>query len=271
MGKNLGYDAANKQASFGGDLISIGKGMILGIGSVAFSGYSDQIGPFDELALKNNYQLLLKDQGRWAEAGYVEGMDWAMTQRLMWSGIAVGEAGGLVGSQITNTIRNSIKNASVESGAFATRLSAASADADSEAGVGRARGGTLLGEPEAPPANAPADQVRSIDRQNEAARKLAEAGYDVEQLPNDKKNQANPDLRLNGELADVYSPKTSSAISAIKTITEKVKKQADVIVVNLADSALTIDQLDVALKSNPVDGLKKIYIMKDHQFKITEF
>ncbi|WP_153296760.1 hypothetical protein [Xanthomonas oryzae] len=47
--------------------------------------------------------------------------------------------------------------------------------------------------------------MRSIDRQNEAARKLAEAGYDVEQLPNDKKNQANPDLRLNGELADVYS------------------------------------------------------------------
>ncbi|WP_152248905.1 hypothetical protein [Xanthomonas maliensis] len=76
---------------------------------------------------------------------------------------------------------------------------------------------------------------------------------------------------MNGELADVYSPKTSSAISAIKTITEKVKKQADVIVVNLADSPLTIDQLDVALKSNPVGGLKKIYIMKDHQFKITEF
>ncbi|WP_229697921.1 hypothetical protein [Xanthomonas oryzae] len=36
-----------------------------------------------------------------------------------------------------------------------------------------------------------------------------------------------------------------------------MKKQADVIVVNLADSPLTIDQLDVALKSNPAGGLKK--------------
>nr|WP_279627068.1 hemagglutinin repeat-containing protein [Xanthomonas prunicola] len=110
LGTTLGYDAADKQASFGGDLTSIGKGMLLGIGSIAFSGYSDQIGPLDELALKNNYQLLLKDQGRWAEAGYVEGLDWATTQRLMWAGIAVGEAGGLVGGQLTGIIRNSMKN-----------------------------------------------------------------------------------------------------------------------------------------------------------------
>ncbi|WP_199285789.1 hypothetical protein [Xanthomonas vasicola] len=135
LGKKLGYDAADKQANFGGDLTSIGKGMLLGIGSIAFSGYSDQIGPLDELALKNNYQLLLKDQGRWAEAGYVEGLDWATTQRQMWAGIVVGEAGGLVGSQFTNIIRNSIKNTGLESETLSTRVSVASADADSEAGA----------------------------------------------------------------------------------------------------------------------------------------
>ncbi|CCF70682.1 DUF4237 domain-containing protein [Xanthomonas citri pv. punicae] len=108
--------------------------MLLGIGSIAFSGYSDQIGPYDELALKNNYQLLLKDQGRWAEAGYVEGLDWATTQRQMWAGIVVGEAGGLVGSQFTNIIRNSIKSADLEGKALSKRVLAASADADSEAG-----------------------------------------------------------------------------------------------------------------------------------------
>ncbi|MBB5860247.1 filamentous hemagglutinin [Xanthomonas arboricola] len=134
-GTKLGYDAADKQAGLGGDLVSLGKGVLLGIGSIAFSGYSDQIGPYDELALKNNYQLLLKDQGRWAEAGYVEGVDWATTQRQMWAGIVVGEAGGLVGSQFTNIIRNSIKNAGLESKALSTRVSAASADADSEAGA----------------------------------------------------------------------------------------------------------------------------------------
>ncbi|MCL1530073.1 hypothetical protein M3O57_06585 [Xanthomonas nasturtii] len=124
-----------KQASFWDDLISIGKGMLLGMGSVAVSGYSDQIAPFDELALKNNYQLLLKDQGHWADAGCVEGIDWATTQRQMWAGIVVGEAGGLVGSQFTNIIRNSIKNAGLESKALSTRVSAVSADADSEAGA----------------------------------------------------------------------------------------------------------------------------------------
>ncbi|MBB5865793.1 filamentous hemagglutinin [Xanthomonas arboricola] len=135
VGTKLGYDAADKQAGLRGDLVSIGKGVILGIGSIAFSGYSDQIGPYDELALKNNYQLLLKDQGRWAEAGYVEGLDWATTQRLMWAGIAVGEAGALVGGQLTNIIRNSIKNADLEGKALTTRPSVASADADSEAGT----------------------------------------------------------------------------------------------------------------------------------------
>lgn len=197
--------------------------MLLGMGSVAVSGYSDQIAPFDELALKNNYQLLLKDQGHWADAGCVEGIDWATTQRQMWAGIVVGEAGGLVGSQFTNIIRNSINNAGLESKALSTRLSAASADADSEAGLGQARGGTLLGDPELPPPNAPPDHVRSINRQNEAARGLAEAGYNVEQLPNNKKNQANPDLMINGELADVYSPRINSPISVIKTLTKKWK------------------------------------------------
>ncbi|MBV6668444.1 hypothetical protein KV691_03765 [Xanthomonas euvesicatoria pv. alangii] len=234
--------------------------MLLGIGSIAFSGYSDQIGPYDELALKNNYQLLLKDQGRWAEAGYVEGLDWATTQRQMWAGIVVGEAGGLVGSQFTNIIRNSIKNAGLESKALSTRASAASADADSEAGLGQARGGALLGEPEVPPPNAPPDHVRSINRQNEAARGLAEAGYNIEQLPNIKKDRANPDLMINGELADVYSPRANSPISVIKTLANKVEDQASIIVVNLADSPLTLDQVGNALKANPVKGLNKIYI-----------
>ncbi|MBB5860250.1 hypothetical protein [Xanthomonas arboricola] len=52
----------------------------------------------------------------------------------MWAGIVVGEAGGLVGSQFTNIIRNPVKNVDLESKALSTRVSAASAEADSEAG-----------------------------------------------------------------------------------------------------------------------------------------
>ncbi|WP_434608440.1 hypothetical protein [Pseudomonas sp. R1-7] len=83
-----------------------------------------------------------------------------------------------------------------------------SAVTDSEAAVsGLPKIGSLKGEAEIPPPNAPPDMVRSIQRQNEAAKEFAKAGYDVEQLPNQgKKGESRPDLRINGELADVYSP-----------------------------------------------------------------
>ncbi|WP_256127271.1 hypothetical protein [Xanthomonas euvesicatoria] len=65
---------------------------------------------------------------------------------------------------------------------------------------------------------------------------------------------------INGELADVYSPRANSPISVIKTLANKVEDQASIIVVNLADSPLTLDQVGNALKANPVKGLNKIYI-----------
>ena len=128
--------------------------------------------------------------------------------------------------------------------------------------------GELKGQPELPPRNAAADQVRSIERQNEAANALAKSGYDVEQLPNTAKNKQNPDLKVNGEIADVFSLITDSATSVIKTIGEKVEKQAATIVVNLKDSAITISQLEAALGASPVKGLKAVYIMKNGEIKV---
>ncbi len=112
--------------------------------------------------------------------------------------------------------------------------------------------------------------VRSIDRQNEAAKSLAQAGYDIEQLPNIKKNAANLDLKINREFADVFSPRTNNPISVLMTVAEKVEKQALNIVVNLADSQLTFKQIENALSARPVDGLKSLYLLKDGQFKVIE-
>lgn len=128
--------------------------------------------------------------------------------------------------------------------------------------------GSLKGEPELPLKNASPDMIRSIERQNEASKGLAQAGYDVEQLANSGKKGANPDLRINGELADVFSPITNSPISVLKTITGKVETQASNIVVNLADSPLTFEQIENALRSNPVEGLKKLYFMKGGEFRV---
>ncbi|MBX5909565.1 DUF637 domain-containing protein, partial [Pseudomonas aeruginosa] len=146
-----------------------------------------------------------------------------------------------------------------------------SALTDAEAGTSSLpKIGSLKGEPELPPKNASPEMVRSIDRQNEAAKSLARAGYDVEQLPNIKKNSANPDLKINGEFADVFSPRTNSPVSVLMTVTEKVEKQAQNIVVNLADSPLTFKQIENALSVKPVDGLKSLYLLKDGQFKVIE-
>lgn len=145
----------------------------------------------------------------------------------------------------------------------------ASWDADSEAGTSvRTPHGELSGQPELPPKNAPPEQVRAIDRQNEAAIALSKSGYDVEQLPNTGKNMANPDLKVDGDIADVFSPITNSPISVIKTIGDKVVKQASTIVVNLEDSVITIAQLEAALRTNPVNGLKAVYIMKNGEIHV---
>jgi len=104
-GQLAGYSYADGQASAWGDIKLIANSMVSFGQSVLYSGTSDQVGPYDELKLKANLQLLLKDQGRWAEAGFVEGAEWATTQRLMWSGMALGEAGGFLGGNLIKLVK----------------------------------------------------------------------------------------------------------------------------------------------------------------------
>lgn len=52
------------------------------------------------------------------------------------------------------------------------------------------------------------------------------------------------------------------------TVTEKVEKQAQNIVVNLADSPLTFKHIENALSVKPVDGLKNLYLLKDGQIEV---
>ena len=54
------------------------------------------------------------------------------------------------------------------------------------------------------------------------------------------------------------------------TINDKVRKQASSVVINLADSPLTVNQIVSALGHKPVEGLKKLYLMKNGEFKVIE-
>jgi hypothetical protein len=121
----------------------------------------------------------------------------------------------------------------------------------------------LTGAAELPPKNASSDMVRAIQRQNEAAETLANHGINVERLPNTGRFGANPDLRINGELADVYAPTSGNVLSIRDKIVEKVGTQASNVVISLADSILTPTQIGQYLQKNPVPGMKNIILIKE--------
>ncbi|MDB0524425.1 hypothetical protein [Ralstonia solanacearum] len=123
--------------------------------------------------------------------------------------------------------------------------------------------GSLSGPPEAPPKNASDEMVRSINRQNEAAQTLADHGLAVENLPNTgKKNISNPDLRINGEIADVYSPRTGNLQSIREKVVEKTAEQAPNVVINLVDSPLSISEVTQYLQRNPVGKANSVILIK---------
>lgn len=126
----------------------------------------------------------------------------------------------------------------------------------------------MKGAPELPRANASPEDIRSITRQNEAAQTLSEHGFNVEQLPNNqgKNGLKNPDFRVNGELADAYSPSGNNVQTIFEEIAKKTnpaKPQAPNIVLNLVDSPLTASEVAQYLSRNPVPGLRSIVFIKD--------
>ncbi|EDT41041.1 hemagglutinin repeat-containing protein [Burkholderia ambifaria] len=123
--------------------------------------------------------------------------------------------------------------------------------------------GSLTGDAELPPANAPADQVRAVQRQNEAAQILADHGLDVEQLPNSGSPGANPDLKINGQVADVYSPTTKNLQTIWDNVAKKVQTQAPNVVINLADSPLSGADVAQFLQRNPVAGMNTVTVIKN--------
>jgi filamentous hemagglutinin len=113
-----------------------------------------------------------------------------------------------------------------------------------------------------PKKNANAEMIRSIERQNEAGKTLSEYGLDVEYLPDSNKAKS-PDLRINGVVADVYSPSGNSVLTVRTTIETKTASQAQNVVLNLADSSLSISDVVQYLQRNPVPKLESLIVIKD--------
>lgn len=113
--------------------------------------------------------------------------------------------------------------------------------------------------------NANAEEVRSLTRENESADILAANNYKVEQNPV-VNSSSEPDYRINGEIYDNYAPKTSNVRNIWDVVRDKVvvKQQADSIVINLADSHVSVRQLEQQFANYPINGLKDLIVIDKH-------
>ncbi|MEJ8826280.1 hypothetical protein WKW80_30375 [Variovorax humicola] len=91
----------------------------------------------------------------------------------------------------------------------------------------------------------------------------------MEQLPNNQGSTKikQPDLTINGELADVYSPKSGDVQSIWDADTLKADPslktfRAKNIGVNLADSPLNASEVAQYVQRNPVPGLRNFVLIK---------
>jgi hypothetical protein len=107
------------------------------------------------------------------------------------------------------------------------------------------------------------DTRQGLTRQNEAAEVLARKGYNVEHLA-ETPSVTSPDLRIEGEIFDVYSPITDDVSSIRDSISKKVKrKQTERVVLNMDGTSASLEDLGAYLKTHPITGLKEIIVVRD--------
>jgi hypothetical protein len=108
-----------------------------------------------------------------------------------------------------------------------------------------------------------------IKRQNQAADKMADAGYDLEMLPDSGsagngygvKKGSNPDFKIGDNAFDCYSPRTANASKIRNKISDKVKNQADRIVLNMEGTDLSLKDISNIIKRKPVSNLKELIVI----------
>jgi hypothetical protein len=110
---------------------------------------------------------------------------------------------------------------------------------------------------------------KSDQAENECASFLASQGYRIEQL-REKKGSKNPDYRIEDRIFDHYGPAGSSPENMIEVLGKKRSAaQADRFILDLSRSAISLQELDQALKAalgtpgHRIHGTKEIIIIRD--------
>lgn len=145
--------------------------------------------------------------------------------------------------------------------AEATAAKAEAVAANAAKNVGKGTTGSLSGQPTKLPPNASAENIRSLQRENEGAAILSQNGYHVEQNPVTP-GVKNPDYKINGEVFDNIAPKTNSVRNIYDRALEKVNSgQTNNVVINLADTKASVSDLQKQFSDWPIKGLDKVIII----------
>lgn len=129
------------------------------------------------------------------------------------------------------------------------------------ANAGKGTAGSLSGQPTKLPPNASAENIRSLQRENEGAAILSQNGYHVEQNPATL-GVKNPDYKINGEVFDNIAPKTNSVRNIYDRALEKVNSgQTKNVVINLSDTKASVSDLQKQFSDWPMKGLDKVIVI----------
>lgn len=127
-----------------------------------------------------------------------------------------------------------------------------------------------IARPEGPRTRIPegADEVtqRSLGMENDAADALSREGYHVEQNPN-VPGSRNPDLRIEGNVFDVYSPEYGTpARNIFSVIRDKVLSgQTTRVVLNLRESNVSVPRLirELTRRRGEAPGLLEVLVVRN--------
>ena len=129
-------------------------------------------------------------------------------------------------------------------------------------------GGTPTGTPETPGPRSNRATQAGVALQIQTGTALALAGYRVEWQPATRQSDnvaadAKPDMRLGGNIADVTAPPSSNPDQIRKRLSSKVAdRQAYCLVLNLARTSVTRQEIEAVLTRRPIAGLKELFIVE---------
>lgn len=128
-----------------------------------------------------------------------------------------------------------------------------------------ARGGQPTGRPARVLPQQDAATQRSLTMENDAARVLADHGYQVEQNPPALPNGKEPDYLVEGRVFDCYAPSASKTPRGLySAVQEKVVAgQTDRVVLNLDAWAGDLDALRTQFTDWPMEGLNEVLVVRN--------